>query len=133
MTTATVTGPSTWDRIRTYSPSSRYVPVLATLALFIGLFGAGGVRYEGFTSPQVVLNLFFDNAFLIVLARVWMSSAPMSVPVRENRPPASDVPPITTARMASSSIHRPALFASAALVFPAIISPATPAQSAEKT
>jgi ribose/xylose/arabinose/galactoside ABC-type transport system permease subunit len=68
MTTATVTGPSTWDRIRTYSPSSRFLPVLATLALFIGLFGAGGARYEGFTSPQVVLNLFFDNAFLIVLA-----------------------------------------------------------------
>jgi simple sugar transport system permease protein len=32
------------------------------------MFGAGGIRYEGFTSSQVVLNLFVDNAFLIVLA-----------------------------------------------------------------
>ena len=62
-----------------------------------------------------------------------MSSAPTSVPAREKRPPASDVPPITTARIASSSIHSPALLASAALVLPAIISPAMPAHSAEKT
>ena len=37
---------------------------------------------------------------------------------------------MTTARMASSSIHRPALLASAALVLAAIIRPAMPAQSA---
>jgi ribose/xylose/arabinose/galactoside ABC-type transport system permease subunit len=68
MSTATITTPSAWDRLRGYSPPARFLPVLATLALFVGLFAAGGVRYEGFTSPQVVLNLFFDNAFLIVLA-----------------------------------------------------------------
>ncbi len=67
MSTATATV-STWDRVRHWSPPSQYIPVLATLALFVGLFAAGGVRYDGFTSPQVVLNLFFDNAFLIVLA-----------------------------------------------------------------
>ena len=67
--TSTVTaGPSAWDRIRNYQPPSRYLPVLATCALFIGMFGVGGVRYEGFASSQVVLNLFVDNAFLIVLA-----------------------------------------------------------------
>ena len=65
--TATAT-PTTWDRVRTYSPPSQYLPVLATFALFVGMFAAGGVRYEGFTSPQVVLNLLVDNAFLIVLA-----------------------------------------------------------------
>jgi simple sugar transport system permease protein len=59
---------STWDRIRTYSPPSRYLPVLATFALFIGMFGIGGLRYEGFTDPQVFLSLLLDNAFLIVLA-----------------------------------------------------------------
>ena len=50
------------------SPPSQYLPVLATFALFVGMFAAGGIRYEGFASPQVILNLFVDNAFLIVLA-----------------------------------------------------------------
>ncbi len=68
MSTATVTSDTTWERVRRWSPSSKYTPVLTTFALFIGLFAAGGIRYEGFASPQVVLNLFFDNAFLIVLA-----------------------------------------------------------------
>jgi ribose/xylose/arabinose/galactoside ABC-type transport system permease subunit len=68
MSTATVPTTSTWDRVRQWTPPSQYVPVLATLALFVGMFAAGGIRYEGFASPQVVLNLFFDNAFLIVLA-----------------------------------------------------------------
>jgi ribose/xylose/arabinose/galactoside ABC-type transport system permease subunit len=63
-----VANPSAWDRIRTYSPSSRYLPVLATFALFIGMFGAGGIRYDGFTDPQVFLSLLLDNSFLIVLA-----------------------------------------------------------------
>ena len=68
MSTTTVSGPTTWERVRRWQPPSQYVPVLATLALFVGMFAAGGIRYEGFASPQVVLNLFFDNAFLIVLA-----------------------------------------------------------------
>jgi ribose/xylose/arabinose/galactoside ABC-type transport system permease subunit len=69
MSTATTVAPvSAWDRIRTFTPPSEYLPVLATFSLFVGMFAAGGIRYEGFTSPQVVLNLFVDNAFLIVLA-----------------------------------------------------------------
>jgi simple sugar transport system permease protein len=69
MSTATLpAAPSTWDRVRTYSPPSRFLPVIATLALFIGLFGAGSFRYEGFGDPQVLLSLLIDNAFLIVLA-----------------------------------------------------------------
>jgi hypothetical protein len=51
-----------------------------------------------------------------------MTSAPISVPVEENRPAASDVPPMTTARIASSSIHRPALCV-AALVLAAMTGP----------
>ena len=36
--------------------------MLATLALFIGMFGVGGIRYEGFADPQVFLSLLLDNA-----------------------------------------------------------------------
>ena len=61
-----------------------------------------------------------------------MNSAPTSVPVSENRPPASDVPPMTTARIASSSIHSPRLLALTELVLAAMISPATPAQRPAK-
>ncbi|WP_446219413.1 galactofuranose ABC transporter, permease protein YjfF [Micromonospora sp. IBHARD004] len=46
----------------------RVVPVLATFVLFVLLFGVGAGRYDGFTSGQVVANLFIDNSFLIVLA-----------------------------------------------------------------
>ncbi len=48
--------------------SRRVLPVIATFVLFVLLFGVGSLRYEGFTSGQVVANLFIDNAFLIVLA-----------------------------------------------------------------
>ena len=68
-----------------------------------------------------------------VVVSVWMTSAPTSVPVSEYRPPASEVPPMTTARIASISIHSPALLASAAFTFDAIISPATHEHSAENT
>lgn len=46
----------------------RYVPPLATLALFLGMYGVGAIQYRAFGSPQVILNLFIDNAFLLVLA-----------------------------------------------------------------
>jgi ribose/xylose/arabinose/galactoside ABC-type transport system permease subunit len=46
----------------------KYAPVLVTLALFLAVFAIGGVRYRGFLSSQVLLNLFVDNAYLIVLA-----------------------------------------------------------------
>jgi simple sugar transport system permease protein len=69
MSTATATADPTtvWDRVRGYRPPGRYLPVLATLALFLGLFGAGSARYEAFGDPQTFLNLFVDNAHLIVL------------------------------------------------------------------
>ena len=68
MSATTVPADSLWDRVRGYSPPPRYLPVIATLALLIGMFAIGGVRYEGFSDPQVVLSLLIDNAFLIVLA-----------------------------------------------------------------
>jgi len=66
--TTVLPSPSVWERVRTYSPSRRYLPVAATFALFLGMFAAGGIRYKGFTDPQVFLSLLLDNSFLIVLA-----------------------------------------------------------------
>ncbi|WP_440072876.1 galactofuranose ABC transporter, permease protein YjfF [Streptosporangium sp. OZ121] len=45
----------------------RYVPVMVTAGLLIAMFAAGGIRYEGFASGQVILNVFVDNAFLLVV------------------------------------------------------------------
>ncbi|MGS2648191.1 galactofuranose ABC transporter, permease protein YjfF [Streptosporangium sp. LJ11] len=45
----------------------RYVPVAVTAGLLIAMFVAGGIRYEGFASGQVILNVFVDNAFLLVV------------------------------------------------------------------
>jgi ribose/xylose/arabinose/galactoside ABC-type transport system permease subunit len=56
------------EAIRRLDPPRRFYPIIATFALFVGMFGAGTLRYEGFSSPQVILNLLVDNAFLIVLA-----------------------------------------------------------------
>lgn len=51
-----------------YRPPQKYLPVLATLFVFFGMFAIGSVKFTGFASGQVFLNLFIDNAFLIVLA-----------------------------------------------------------------
>ncbi|GAB2664631.1 galactofuranose ABC transporter, permease protein YjfF [Nocardia goodfellowii] len=47
---------------------NRYVPVLATAVLFAVMYGIGVARYPAFGYPQVFVNLFIDNAFLLVLA-----------------------------------------------------------------
>src|SRR3989337_1330706 len=52
-------------RLRT---GTRYAPTLAALALFILMVGVGAGMYPSFLSGQVLLNLFIDNTFLIVLA-----------------------------------------------------------------
>lgn len=44
------------------------MPLLITIALFFALFIAGSIKYTGFFSLQVFLNLFIDNAFLIITA-----------------------------------------------------------------
>lgn len=54
--------------IRETFGSPKYGPVLVTLILFVAVFLAGGLRYRGFLSGQVFLNLLVDNAYLIVLA-----------------------------------------------------------------
>ncbi|MFB4281365.1 MULTISPECIES: galactofuranose ABC transporter, permease protein YjfF [unclassified Nonomuraea] len=52
---------------RTTVPA-KYLPVLVTGCLFLAMFLVGGIRYEGFASGQVILNVFIDNAFLLVVA-----------------------------------------------------------------
>lgn len=47
---------------------TRYIPVLATLALLLVMFAVGASRYDNFLSGQVGVNLFVDNAFLLVVA-----------------------------------------------------------------
>jgi len=46
----------------------KQLPLLATIILFMLAFAFGSVRYKGFFSTQVFLNLFVDNAFLIIVA-----------------------------------------------------------------
>ncbi|TQS27707.1 sugar ABC transporter permease YjfF [Microbispora sp. KK1-11] len=47
---------------------SKYIPVLVTAGLFVAMFVAGGIRYENFATGQIILNVFIDNAFLLVVA-----------------------------------------------------------------
>jgi galactofuranose transport system permease protein len=44
------------------------VPVLVTAGLFAAMFVIGGIRYEGFASGQVILNVLVDNPFMLVIA-----------------------------------------------------------------
>ncbi|MFI5938231.1 galactofuranose ABC transporter, permease protein YjfF [Actinoplanes sp. NPDC051494] len=53
---------------RIYQQNRRHVPVLATLALLITMYAVGVANYDGFSDLQVLLNVFVDNAFLLVVA-----------------------------------------------------------------
>lgn len=55
-------------RIRNYRPPRRYVPVLATLALLMAMYSVGVGQYKSFSNGQVILNVFIDNGFLLVVA-----------------------------------------------------------------
>lgn len=46
----------------------KYIPIVVTIALFMVMFGVGSFLYTGFFSPQVLMNLFVDNAFLLITA-----------------------------------------------------------------
>ncbi|MFY0577153.1 ABC transporter permease subunit [Cystobacter fuscus] len=46
----------------------RHLPFMVTLGLFGVMFGAGSIAFDGFFSLQVFLNLFIDNAFLLIAA-----------------------------------------------------------------
>jgi simple sugar transport system permease protein len=47
---------------------SKFVPLAATIALFIAMAAFGSFFYNGFFSLQVFLNLLIDNAFLCIVA-----------------------------------------------------------------
>jgi len=49
-------------------PKRRHLSWTVSLGLLIVLFIFGAIRFPGFVSGQVVLDLFVDNAYLIVLA-----------------------------------------------------------------
>jgi simple sugar transport system permease protein len=53
---------------RGFTFPARFLPVTATIVLFFAMFGAGSIRYEGFSSPQTILSVLVDNTHLIVLA-----------------------------------------------------------------
>lgn len=44
------------------------IPLIATAVVCVGLFVAGGLRYEHFASPGNVVGILIDNAFLGVVA-----------------------------------------------------------------
>ncbi|MFC6015844.1 galactofuranose ABC transporter, permease protein YjfF [Plantactinospora solaniradicis] len=62
--------PGTVDagRPRVLRPQQKYLPLFATGALLVVMYSAGVLRYDGFSDTQVVLNVFVDNAFLLVVA-----------------------------------------------------------------
>jgi simple sugar transport system permease protein len=62
-----MTSMSVLSRTSQWRPQRRHVPVLATLVLLCVMYGAGIARYEGFSDTQVLLNVFIDNAFLLVV------------------------------------------------------------------
>ncbi|MFI7587122.1 galactofuranose ABC transporter, permease protein YjfF [Spongisporangium articulatum] len=69
MSTAT-TAPEAPGVVRSalaYRPHPRHVPVLATLALLVAMWSAGALRYENFSHPQVLLDVFINNGFLLVV------------------------------------------------------------------
>ncbi len=46
----------------------KYLPLAATISLFMLMATLGSIFYEGFFSAQVFLNLMIDNAFLCIVA-----------------------------------------------------------------
>ncbi len=47
---------------------AKYLPLAATIALFVAMATFGSVSYNGFFSAQAFLNLLIDNAFLVIVA-----------------------------------------------------------------
>ena len=74
---STTTKTPTASKSRTPAPSraatllgDRRLPVLVTAGLFLAMYVAGLSRYQnyGFGEPQVFMNLFIDNGYLLVAA-----------------------------------------------------------------
>lgn len=48
--------------------NKKYLPLFATIAVFIALFVAGGSMYRNFLSTMVLGNILADNSFIIIAA-----------------------------------------------------------------
>jgi galactofuranose transport system permease protein len=48
--------------------NEKYLPLLATIAVFVALFVAGGFLYNNFMSTLVLGDILADNAFIITAA-----------------------------------------------------------------
>jgi ribose/xylose/arabinose/galactoside ABC-type transport system permease subunit len=59
---------ATAGRSRRFTLRQKYVPVTATAVLLCLMYGLGVINYTGFSDTQIVLNIFVDNAFLLVVA-----------------------------------------------------------------
>jgi hypothetical protein len=46
----------------------KYIPLVATAVVMLGLFGTGSVLYPNFGTPRVIVNLLNDMAFVGVAA-----------------------------------------------------------------
>ena len=64
MTTAALTAPPRWRP----SLSARHIPVIATAVVWLLLILAASLRYSGFFSVAIFMNLLRDNAFLGIAA-----------------------------------------------------------------
>ncbi|MEV4535262.1 galactofuranose ABC transporter, permease protein YjfF [Asanoa sp. NPDC049518] len=56
------------ERMRVIPVRQKYLPVTATAVLLAFMYGLGVINYTGFSDTQIVLNVFIDNAFLLVVA-----------------------------------------------------------------
>ena len=86
------------------------------------------------TALTAVMALAGTPTWYIDVVVAWITRAPMTLPSSEKRPPEPrSVPPMTTARMASSSVYRPIWLASDVLMLDTAMSPAMPAQKLQNT
>ena len=51
---------------RSFKIDRKYVPMLATICLFVAGYVIGAIQYPGMARPQTFFNLFIDNAFLLI-------------------------------------------------------------------
>lgn len=60
--------PATGSRTRRPGLDAKLLPLAVTIGLFVAMLAYGAIAYSGFLSPQVLLNLLIDNAFLLIVA-----------------------------------------------------------------
>src|SRR5206468_1827141 len=110
------------DRDRRQPPHWRALPSTAPALAKRGDCSSRTTRTTAAFTTRLNSGGYPDSRMPVFIA--WMISAPTIASTRLKRPPNSEVPPITTARMASSSSQSPALLASAPMMSAAAMTPA---------